>query len=122
MTLPKIVMNLPDGTPVSGISSAESLLQRGLQRVGSVSAELTSPSRTRRASDGGEHTKELPSKSQRDEDEADFADSGTIIEGPGEMVPRASPEEDVTDSEGWIYSDNKWEGSSGKGGIAKVTT
>lgn len=110
MALPKITMNLPDGTPVSGISSAESLLQRGLQRVGSVGAELTSPSRTTRSSD-----------SHGDDDETDVTDNGAITEEPGAMVPRASPEEDVTDAEGWIYSDNKWEGSSGKGGIGKVS-
>jgi hypothetical protein len=30
-------------------------------------------------------------------------------------------EEDVTDSDGWIYGDNKWENLSGKGGIGKVS-
>ncbi|KAI0049878.1 hypothetical protein FA95DRAFT_778772 [Auriscalpium vulgare] len=30
-------------------------------------------------------------------------------------------EEDVTDAEGWVYGDNKWESRSGKGSISKYT-
>ena len=29
-------------------------------------------------------------------------------------------DETLTDTDGWIYADNKWEGSSGKGGMGKV--
>ena len=31
-------------------------------------------------------------------------------------------DETLTDTDGWIYADNKWEGSSGKGGMGKVRT
>lgn len=31
-------------------------------------------------------------------------------------------DETLTDNDGWIYADNKWEGSSGKGGMGKVST
>lgn len=34
----------------------------------------------------------------------------------------AGAEDDIaTDPEGWVYADNKWEGSSGRGGIGKYT-
>ncbi|KAF8335838.1 uncharacterized protein EI90DRAFT_3287746 [Cantharellus anzutake] len=121
MALPKVTMNLPDGTPVSGISSAESLLQRGLQKVGTVSAELTSPTRTGRVSELGDGSTEVSSNSEGGAGDGDVGENETIIEGPGAMVYRATPEEDITDAEGWIYSDNKWEGPSGKGGIGKFT-
>lgn len=32
-----------------------------------------------------------------------------------------SEDDDVTDPEGWIYGDNKWEGGSGKGGMGKAS-
>lgn len=31
-------------------------------------------------------------------------------------------DETLTDADGWIYADNKWEGGSGKGGMGKVRT
>lgn len=30
------------------------------------------------------------------------------------------PAEPVTDADGWVYADNKWEGQSGRGGMGKV--
>jgi hypothetical protein len=33
---------------------------------------------------------------------------------------RPEPDEPLTDTDGWIYAGNRWEGSSGKGGMGKV--
>jgi len=36
------------------------------------------------------------------------------------IIP-AHEDDIVTDPEGWVYGDNKWEGASGKGGMGKYT-
>ena len=35
---------------------------------------------------------------------------------------QSESDEPLTDTDGWIYADNKWEGSSGKGSMGKVYT
>lgn len=58
----------------------------------------------------------------------------TSSSGPAELPERideqhssdpflnsASEDEAVTDPEGWLYGDNKWEGASSKGGMGKYT-
>lgn len=42
------------------------------------------------------------------------------LEKSTEDADRHDEDEDLTDLDGWIYGDNKWEGRSGKGGIGKV--
>jgi hypothetical protein len=45
-------------------------------------------------------------------------------EGTEEELVEGGEEEEglmvVTDSDGWVYGDNKWEGGSSKGGLGKV--
>ena len=43
-----------------------------------------------------------------------------MTEEPSEEPFEAAEEEVVTDPDGWIYGDNKWEGASAKGGLGKV--
>ena len=50
-----------------------------------------------------------------DADDAGGAD--VHAHGPGEGD---EDEEPLTDPDGWVYADNKWEGASNKGGMGKV--
>ena len=40
---------------------------------------------------------------------------------PGPYIIPAHEDDIVTDPEGWVYGDNKWDGASGKGGMGKYT-
>jgi hypothetical protein len=52
------------------------------------------------------------------------AGTGGKAAGDGDEEPfEGGDEEDglvVTDPDGWVYGDNKWEGGSAKGGLGKV--
>jgi hypothetical protein len=59
------------------------------------------------------------------------SEASSVGKGVGEDGAEGEPyeggeEEDglavVTDSDGWVYGDNKWEGGSAKGGLGKVCT
>jgi len=121
MALPK-VKDPSTGSPFSddvSTSLPESLLQRGLQRVGSVSiGGSESPMRSLL---GGSSAKDVPEEKPQGEGSGESDDGAGGLEGAGDSVPGTTPHEDITDTEGWIYGDNKWEGSSGKAGIGKFT-
>ncbi|KAH7885639.1 integral peroxisomal membrane peroxin-domain-containing protein [Phlebopus sp. FC_14] len=48
------------------------------------------------------------------------ANNDQHVSGPG-LIPGQQEEDAVTDPEGWLYGDNKWEGASCKGGMGKYT-
>jgi len=65
---------------------------------------------------------------QRRRDSTSTSSSGPAeSEGGGEqhssdsLLDPASEDEAVTDPDGWLYGDNKWEGASSKGGMGKYT-
>lgn len=117
MALPKINK---DGAPESKATLSESLLQRGLQRVGSVSGSVELPGSPGRSRISGEGAGTFSDLSQQGEDLPGTGGHGKDASG-GSDVHKPNEEEDVTDAEGWTYGDNKWEGGSGKGGIGKVS-
>lgn len=45
-----------------------------------------------------------------------------VEEGEEEEEEHSESDEPLTDADGWIYADNKWEGGAGKGGMGKVCT
>lgn len=117
----RVGMALPRLTPESKSTLSESLLQRGLQKVGSVDLP-GSPTRSRHDGQvlaGGEG---MGTFSDLQDVGDGHGSGGHSKEGSGVGdVPKAVEEDDVTDAEGWTYGDNKWEGGSGKGGIGKVS-
>lgn len=68
-------------------------------------------------------------RAARGRDNLNTSSSGPAesLEQTGEQHPSdpfldpASEDEAVTDPEGWLYGDNKWEGASSKGGMGKYT-
>ncbi|TFK89014.1 hypothetical protein K466DRAFT_645191 [Polyporus arcularius HHB13444] len=49
------------------------------------------------------------------------ADGGDHAGGDGHADEGDENEEPLTDPDGWVYADNKWEGASNKGGMGKYT-
>jgi hypothetical protein len=53
-------------------------------------------------------------------------ESGMLGNGDGESTAQHShePSDDeehiITDADGWVYGDNKWEGLNSRGGMGKV--
>ena len=121
-------------------SGPEGLLQRGLQRFGTsvdlggvVGSSKPPPQGNVRGRSPEARRRRFTSRSEDSEhihdehlgaDETNLGGSGYDDEydGAGRKVEHAKEEEEigVTDAEGWVYGDNKWEGASGKGGIGKV--
>ena len=140
----RVVMALPKMDPAtvaeSGVSGAsspgpEGLLQRGLQKIGTVDLGMGGPSRSSptsriaSSSYGTGHLRSTSPESTRrvrraSEDAATAVDDHWDHEGPSHAgdVPLAKEGEEcgVTDAEGWTYGDNKWEGAGSKNGIGKV--
>jgi len=90
----KPVPSLQDESTAS-TSASRILKAAGKMRQASISD--TSPERQRK--EGGE-------------------DEGEVKPDRGEEAIQEDP---CTDSDGWVYGDNKWEGGSAKGGIGKYT-
>lgn len=119
------------GNPAPSASGPEGFLQRGLQRIGTTvefgsgnsSANASRP-RTSSGAFGARGTSpDTARRARRSED------AGSLDEDDNEHdhhrhdeITNAKEEEEttVTDAEGWVYGDNKWENPSGKGGIGKV--
>jgi hypothetical protein len=137
MALPKIDPAILAENGVSGVTSPrpEGLLQRGLQRIGTVDLGMggapRSPPTSRIASNGygtGRARSTSPESARRmrhasEDIAAGGDDPAEERHHHGEVdVPLAKEEEEsgVTDAEGWTYGDNKWEGASSKNGIGKA--
>ncbi|KDQ21814.1 hypothetical protein BOTBODRAFT_169013 [Botryobasidium botryosum FD-172 SS1] len=111
----------------------ETLLTKGLKRVDTIHSTLRSPARTlkevspERKKMGGEGADGgsagvAGGVGNGTHINGDGAGSGIGSGGTGAGAEHDSNEEDeVTDPEGWIYGDNKWEGGSGRGGMGKYT-
>lgn len=137
MALPKVDTTAVDerGVPtvVSSPGPAEGLLQRGLQRIGTVDLGMPRSghaSRTASSSQGvGNARSASPEATRRalqaSEDGAHPANAGEHpADHTGAEVPAVKEAEEtgITDAEGWIYTDNKWETPAPKNGIGKVCT
>lgn len=137
MALPKIDPATLAETGVSGVTSPrpEGLLQRGLQRIGTVDLGMggapRSPPTSRIASNSygtGRARSTSPESARRVRRASEIAAGGDDPADEerchhGEIdVSLAKEEEEsgVTDAEGWTYGDNKWEGTSSKNGIGKA--
>ncbi|EIW82683.1 hypothetical protein CONPUDRAFT_163776 [Coniophora puteana RWD-64-598 SS2] len=71
--------------------------------------------RGRDSSIGGGGAGESPERGRAGGADGDGAESLEMGVQEGEI------EEPMTDAEGWVYGDNKWEGASSKGGMGKYT-
>lgn len=143
MALPKVDLAVvgEDGAPIiASPAPAEGLLQRGLQKIGTVDLGMgsvrspRSPTASRTASSSygvnGRRSvsPEAIRRPRRSSEEETAVDGDHRTEDEDNVdgvvdVPIAREEEEtgVTDTEGWIYSDNKWEGAAPKNGIGKVS-
>jgi hypothetical protein len=72
-----------------------------------------------RSFQGGPSAKDTEEEKLQGEGNGESDDNPDGLEGTGDSVMGMKPQ-DITDTEGWIYDDNKWEGTSGKAGIGKV--
>jgi hypothetical protein len=100
MTLPDPEAASDNHSPASASSTRlPDLLNKGLQRASTFTSQTSVES------------------NKSHSNESDVAPSPDVGE-----VKKAGTEAEVTDTDGWIYGDNKWEGSSGKGGIGKVNS
>ncbi|KAF8317913.1 hypothetical protein DL93DRAFT_2076433 [Clavulina sp. PMI_390] len=141
MALPKVDSTaavdehgVPVSSPTSSTGHAEGFLQRGLQRIGTVdlagmgvgspksSSLVRSPSSGNGPSARGTSPEALRRRAQAASEDGGHPPS--IDEGDeSDEVPIAKEEEEVslTDAEGWVYGDNKWEATAPKNGIGKFT-
>ncbi|KAI0766855.1 integral peroxisomal membrane peroxin-domain-containing protein [Trametes elegans] len=77
----------------------------------SASKLLKAAGKMRRPSlDSGERRSEKDGEKDKGEEAADHGD-----------IADNEDEEPLTDPDGWVYGDNKWEGASNKGGMGKYT-
>lgn len=117
-------------SPGASASGPEGFLQRGLQRIGTTvefgsSNASLSPSKPRTSGGfGGRSSSPDNARRARRSEDAGSTHLDEEDEEHHDDIPQAKEEEEtpLTDAEGWVYGDNKWEGSSGKGGIGKVST
>ncbi|CEL53340.1 Peroxisomal membrane protein PEX30 OS=Saccharomyces cerevisiae (strain ATCC 204508 / S288c) GN=PEX30 PE=1 SV=1 [Rhizoctonia solani AG-1 IB] len=90
----RVQLPLPDPS-----SDTEGRLAKGLKRVGeNLPESVSGSSYSRRTIDSGDDDDEKPP-----------------------LSPLTGAKDSLTDQDGWIYADNKWEMPSPKGGIGKYT-
>jgi hypothetical protein len=102
----------PDETasPTTAAGGAgKAALARAASKVGWASGHLR----------GGSADKDMPlgEIKEKEKEDGDKEKEAKEKESGGGATDWEDP---VTDPDGWVYGDNKWEGSSGKGGLGKV--
>lgn len=92
-----------------GPSASAGRILRAAGKIRGASVDL-SPER-KKDTDGGSKEKEHGKEREKDDSDRDEK----AVQGHDEDA------EPFTDTDGWVYGDNKWEGGSAKGGMGKVS-
>lgn len=110
-------------------SGASSRQERDLPAEGSSSANASSASKLLKGVVGG-HKREGSTGKEKAEAEIELAEQQKRVKSElaqGQAEPHEQERDDegddeqVTDPDGWVYGDNKWENASAKGGMGKYT-
>ena len=110
----RVVKPLP--TVKEDMSSSATKILRAVRRESSVTSGGSSPERTRSSEDH-------PERSHTSHSSVSSGSTSAVPPTPGanSVANGDDPDEEpLTDADGWVYADNKWEYGSGKGGMGKV--